>query len=66
MKKVKLTLLLLIILVLMITVGQNTSPIEARFLWLSAEMPAVVLLFLTSVGGFCSGLLVALFWKTAR
>ncbi len=63
MKKVKLALLLLIILLLVIIVGQNTSQIQARFLWLTAEMPVVVLLFLTTMGGFGAGMLVALFMK---
>jgi hypothetical protein len=33
------------------------------FLWLSAEIPVVILLFLTAAGGFISGLLVALLIK---
>jgi len=60
MKKVKLVLLLVISLALVLVVAQNTAPIQARFLWFTAEVPAVVLLFLTAAGGFVAGLFVAL------
>ncbi len=63
MKRVKLAVLVAIGLALMMLVVQNTAPVQARFLWMSAEIPAVVLLFLTAAGGFVAGLLVALLAK---
>ncbi len=39
---------------------QNTAPVQARFLWLTAQMPVVVLLLITAAGGFVAGLLVAI------
>ena len=60
MKKVKLAFLLILSLVLVLLVAQNTAPVQARFLWLTSEIPVIVLLFLTSAGGFVAGLLVAL------
>ncbi len=40
---------------------QNTAPVQARFLWLTAQMPVVVLLLLiTAAGGFVAGLLVTI------
>ncbi len=60
MKKAKWALLLTLGLALALLVAQNTAPVRARFLWLSAEIPAIVLLFLAAAGGFFSGLLVAL------
>jgi uncharacterized integral membrane protein len=60
MKTVKLVAILLISLLLILIVVQNTTPVQARFLWLSAEVPAILLLFLTAAGGFALGLLVAL------
>ena len=64
MKKIKLVLLLTISLVLVLVVVQNTAPVNARFLWLTAEVPVIVLLFLTAAGGFVSGLLSALLVKS--
>ncbi len=63
MRKVKLAVLLLIGLGVVSVVIQNTAPVQARFLWMTAEVPAIVLLFVTAVGGFVVGLLVALFLK---
>ncbi|MEZ4484178.1 MAG: LapA family protein [Syntrophotaleaceae bacterium] len=63
MKRVRLTILVAIGLALMLLVVQNTAPVQARFLWMSAEIPAVVLLFLTAVGGFVAGLLATLLVK---
>lgn len=63
MKRLKLVILAAIGLALMMLVVQNTAPVQARFLWMSAEIPAVVLLFLTAAGGFIAGLLVAMLVK---
>ena len=62
-KKLKLALLVVLSLALVLLVAQNTAPIQARFLWMVVEVPAIVLLFLTAVGGFVAGLLVALLVK---
>lgn len=60
MKKVKLGLILIISLGLVLLVVQNTTPVPARFLWFTAEIPAILLLFLTAAGGFVLGMLVTL------
>ncbi len=60
MKTVKLLSILVLAITLAVVVIQNTSPVQVRFLWLSGEMPAILLLFLTSAGGFILGLVVAL------
>lgn len=65
MKSLKLIFLLVLILCMAALVVQNTAPIEARFLWLTAEVPAIVLLFLTSAGGFIAGLLIALIVRSS-
>jgi len=64
MKTVKLVFILTIILALILLVVQNTSPLQVRFLWFSAEMPAVLLLLLTAVGGFALGILVVIFMSS--
>ncbi|TVR91228.1 MAG: DUF1049 domain-containing protein [Spirochaetaceae bacterium] len=60
MRKIKLVVVLLLSFALVMVVAQNTAPIEARFLWLAAEIPAILLLFLTAVGGFVVGILTSL------
>ncbi len=59
-KTVKLIVVLILSLGLVLITAQNTDPFEAQFLWFRAEVPAILLLFLTAVGGFILGLLVAL------
>ena len=63
MKITKLIILLILSVALIVVVAQNTTPVQARFFWLTAEIPAVVLLFLTAVGGFIMGIIVALLIK---
>lgn len=63
MQRIKLAVLLLIGLGVVLVVIQNTAPVQARFLWMTAEISAIVLLFVTAVGGFVAGLLAALFLK---
>lgn len=60
MKSFKLVTILVISLLLILIVVQNTATVQARFLWMSAEVPAILLHFLTAAGGFALGLLVAL------
>lgn len=60
MKTAKTVLILILSFALATAVAQNTAVVEARFLWMTTETPVVVLLFLTSVGGFVLGLLVSL------
>ncbi len=60
MKTVKTVLILVLSFALVTAVVQNTAVVEARFLWMTTETPVVILLFLTSVGGFVLGLLVSL------
>lgn len=63
MRRAKLGLILGLSLALVLLVVQNTSPVRGRFLWYSAEVPAILLLVLTAAGGFILGLLVALFYQ---
>jgi uncharacterized integral membrane protein len=48
---------------LAVLILQNTAPVRMQFLWLTGEMPAIVLLFLTATGGFAMGVIVALLLK---
>ena len=60
MRKVKLGLIVVVSLALLLVVIQNTISVQARFLWFSGEVPVILLLVLTGVGGFILGLFVAL------
>ena len=60
MRRVKLGLIVAVGLSLILVVIQNTTSVEARFLWFSGEVPVIILLVLTGAGGFILGLLVAL------
>lgn len=64
MKRMKPAILVVVGMLLMLLVVQNTAPVQAHFLWMTAEVPVVVLLFLAVLGGFVSGLLVA--WLSHR
>jgi uncharacterized integral membrane protein len=63
MKTFRLIVILTLSLVIALAVAQNTAQFQAHFLWFTIEMPAILLLFLTAVGGFVLGLLVALFMR---
>jgi len=60
MKKLKLWSLVVLAGALLLVALQNTAPMHMRFLWLTGEAPAVLLLALTAAGGFTVGLLVGL------
>jgi len=59
MRRVKLGLIIGLSLALILVVIQNTTSVQARFLWFSGEAPVIFLLVLTGAGGFILGLLVA-------
>jgi len=60
MKKTKLLLLLAIVVLLAVFVLQNREPWQVRFLWLSGEIPAIVVLFLTATAGLVAGIIAVL------
>ena len=63
MKKIKLILVLVLIAALMVVVLQNQEPWKVSFLWISGELPGIVLLFLTAAAGFFAGITVTLLMK---
>jgi uncharacterized integral membrane protein len=66
MKTAKLVGVVLLVLFLAVAVMQNTAPMQARFLWMEVETPAVILLFLTTLGGFLLGVLATLLLQRER
>lgn len=63
MKSIKLTLVLVLVVALSAVVLQNQEPWKVRFLWLSGDVPGIILLFLTAVAGFVAGITVALLMR---
>lgn len=63
MKKAKIAVIITLSLALIAVIIQNTEPVPSRFLWFSADIPAVVLLLLTAASSFVLGLVVAFFVK---
>jgi len=66
MKTFKLLLVLTISIAIMLIVIQNKHVIQVRFLWFTGEMPAILLLFLTSAGGFALGIIVTLLVRSGK
>jgi len=63
MKKLKLILIVIFSIAIALVILQNTARVQAHFLWFTAEMPVIVLLFVTAVGCFVLGLFVAFLKK---
>ena len=63
MRSVKLVLLLVLVVALAAVVLQNQASWQVRFLWLTGEVPGIILLFLTAAAGFIMGITVALLMK---
>ena len=63
MKLAKLVLLLLLVVALAAAAVQNRSPWQVHFLWLTGEVPGIILLFLTAAAGFIMGITAALLVK---
>jgi uncharacterized integral membrane protein len=63
MKKLKLILIIIFTIAVAMLILQNTARVQANYLWFTAEIPVIVLLFFTAAGGFVLGLFVAFFKK---
>ncbi|MBD1401035.1 LapA family protein [Pelovirga terrestris] len=63
MRTAKQILLIVLGALLAVVILQNTAPVRIQFLWFSGQISTVVLLFLTAVGGFAMGVIVALLLK---
>ncbi|NNF04506.1 MAG: DUF1049 domain-containing protein [Rhodothermales bacterium] len=57
MKTIKITALLALGILLILLVVQNTAPVQARLLWLEAELPVIVLLLVVGIAAFVAGIL---------
>lgn len=66
MKSIKLVLLLIMVAALVAIVIQNQASWQVRFLWLTGEMPGIILLFLTAAVGFIAGITVVFLVKHSK
>ncbi|WP_119353234.1 lipopolysaccharide assembly protein LapA domain-containing protein [Azohydromonas sediminis] len=51
--------LLLLVAALLTVIVQNRAPVQTHFLLVTVEMPHILLLALTALGGFVAGMLVS-------
>jgi uncharacterized integral membrane protein len=63
MKSIKLVLLVVLAGALTAVVLQNQASWQVRFLWLTGEVPGIILLLLTAAAGFIAGITVAILVK---
>jgi len=59
MAKVRLIVAVVLALLVVIIIFQNTEPVETRILFATITMPRAVLLLVTTVIGFASGIIVS-------
>lgn len=63
MKKAKLVVILLLVGALAAAALQNQASWEVSFLWMTGEVPGIILLFLTATAGFIMGITTAYLLK---
>ncbi|WP_300464548.1 LapA family protein [Desulfobacula sp.] len=63
MKSIKLVLLLVLVVSLAAVVFQNQAPLQVHFLWLTGEVPGIILMLLTAAAGFIMGITATLLVK---
>lgn len=60
MKKVKLIVIVVLVLILGVIIIQNRAPVKTHLLFITVEMPHILLLLITAGVGFVIGILTAL------
>ncbi|MDK2946583.1 lipopolysaccharide assembly protein LapA domain-containing protein [Geotoga petraea] len=64
MQKFKITVILIVSILLLLLIIQNTNKVQTNFLWFKGEISLIILLLLTTIGGFIVGLLTS--WRNDR
>ena len=60
---VRLAVLAVIVVLVLVFVFQNQAPCPVRFLWLSSDVPTIVLLLATFIVGLIAGWVLAAFGR---
>ncbi|MGM0640472.1 MAG: lipopolysaccharide assembly protein LapA domain-containing protein [Thermotogota bacterium] len=63
MKKFKLTIIIIVSVLLFLLIVQNTNKVQTSFLWFKGEISLIVLLLITTIGGYIVGLLTSILNK---
>lgn len=63
---IKPLVILLLLAALLTVIAQNRAPVQTHFLLITFEMPQILLLALTALGGFIVGLLTAALLRRGR
>lgn len=63
MKKFKITIIFIVSILLLFLIVQNTTKVQTNFLWFKGEISLILLLLITSIGGFIVGLLTSILNK---
>lgn len=63
MSKYRLLLILALTIFLVILIIQNTQPVQTKILFITIEMPLILLLILTAASGLALGILISLIGK---
>ena len=66
MNAIKLVLLVVLVIASTAVVFQNQALWQVHFLWLTSDVPAIILLFLTLAAGFIMGFVAALLVKRGK
>ena len=63
MKKFKITIIFIVSILLLLLIVQNTNKVQTNFLWFQGEISLILLLLITTIGGFIVGLLTSILNK---
>lgn len=63
MKNFKITIIIIVSILLFLLIVQNTNKVQTNFLWFKGEISLILLLLITTIGGFIVGLLTSIFNK---
>jgi len=64
--KIKIVAIVLLISLSLAVIIQNTSPIEARLLFLTIQIPLTLLIGASLIAGYLLGLLTPILWRRGR
>lgn len=61
MRIVKIVLMLVLVVIISLLSLQNTTEVQAHFLWYTTKLPLIILLLITAFSGLILGLLITVY-----